>query len=95
VLYMQEMFANAGAFDQNLSDWDVSSVIDMTSMFDKITLSTANYDAILNGWSGLVLQNDVDFHGGNSKYSSAAEAARAKIINDFNWTIIDGGKVEE
>jgi 6-phosphogluconate dehydrogenase (decarboxylating) len=69
----------------------VSDVTSMNNMFHGVTLSTANYDAILNNWSELVLQNDVEFDGGNSKYSSAAEAARAKIISDFNWTITDGG----
>jgi len=66
----------------------------MREMFYNTTLSTANYDALLNGWSELILQNSVEFDGGNSKYSSASEAAKAKIISDFNWTITDGGKVE-
>ena len=89
---MRNMFHNATSFDVNLSNWDISNVKDMADMFYGVTLSTANYDAILNGWSGLTLQNDVDFHGGNSKYSSVSEAARTKIISDFNWTITDGGK---
>jgi hypothetical protein len=92
VYNMNAMLANAVSFDQDLSLWSVSNALDMGNMFKGVTLSTANYDAILNGWSELMLQNDVNFHGGNSKYSLAAEAARAKIISDFNWTITDGGK---
>lgn len=91
VINMSRMFNNAISFDQDLSDWQISSVLEMEYMFYGVTLSTVNYDAILNGWSELTLQNNVDFHGGNSKYSTAAEAARAKIISDFNWTITDGG----
>ncbi len=91
VTTMGSMFYGATSFDRNLSSWDVSNVTNMGYMFYGVTLSTINYDAILNGWSGLTLQDDVSFHGGNSKYSSAAQAARAKIIGDFNWTITDGG----
>ncbi len=89
---MEEMFNGAVSFDQDLSAWQVSSVYDMEYMFHGVTLSTANYDAILNSWSEQSLCKSVKFDGGNSKYSTAAEAARAKIINDFNWTITDGGK---
>lgn len=91
VTTMGSMFYGATSFDRNLSSWDVSNVTNMGYMFYGVTLSTVNYDAILNGWSERTLQDDVSFHGGNSKYSSAGEAARAKIINDFNWTITDGG----
>jgi hypothetical protein len=88
---MTGMFSRAAKFDHDLSKWDVSDVAAMNNMFHGVTLSTANYDAILNGWSEQALCNSVEFDGGNSKYSSAAEAARAKIISDFNWTITDGG----
>ncbi len=39
----------------------------------------------------LPLQSNVSFHGGNSKYSADATAARAFLISFFNWTILDGG----
>lgn len=91
VTTMGSMFYGAASFDRDLSGWDVSNVTNMSFMFYDVTLSTPNYDAILNGWSELTLQDDVNFHGGNSKYSSSGEAARAKIISDFNWTITDGG----
>jgi len=34
-----------------------------------VTLSTKYYSNMLNVWSKLPLQNNVDFDGGNSKYS--------------------------
>ena len=93
VTNMAGMFNNASAFNQDISNWKVSNVTFMANMFFNITLSTANYDALLIEWSKLSLQNGVTFHGGNSKYSAGAAAtARQKIIDDFSWTITDGGQ---
>lgn len=64
----------------------------VTSMFMGVTLSTANYDALLKDWSQQDLQHNTTFDVGNSRYSSDAKAARDKLINDFSWTIRDGGQ---
>jgi len=93
VTNMANMFYYATSFDQNLGNWNVSSVTAMDGMFTGVTLSTANYDTLLIGWSALTLQNGVSFDGGNSKYSAgAATNARTYIINTFSWTITDGGQ---
>jgi len=67
----------------------------MSFMFEGVTLSTANYNNLLIGWNSLpTLQNGVDFHAGNSKYTSggAAETAHLALISPpNNWTITDGG----
>ncbi|MFT5359735.1 MAG: surface protein, partial [Candidatus Paceibacteria bacterium] len=65
---MSNMFSGATSFDQDISSWDVASVADATSMFNSITLSTANYDSLLIGWNAQVLQSTVTFSGGNSTY---------------------------
>ncbi|MHA1846205.1 MAG: BspA family leucine-rich repeat surface protein [Promethearchaeota archaeon] len=85
---MAYIFQKATSFNQNISTWDVSSVTDMSNMFNGVTLSTANYDCLLIGWSALTLKNGVTFDGGNSQYSSSAATARQSIITTYGWTII-------
>jgi len=86
------MFEGASAFNQDIGGWDVTALTNATNMFLNAGLSTANYDALLIGWSAQILQSGVEFHAGNSTYC-AGEAARAHIISNYSWTITDGGKV--
>jgi hypothetical protein len=70
-------------------------VTNMYDMFSNAGLSTANYDALLIGWSTISpnetpLKPNVTFSGGNSKYCNGA-TARASIISTYGWTITDGG----
>ena len=96
----RSMFATGGsssAFNQDLSDWDVSSAEGtngqngLDRMFHNITLSTENYDKLLNSWSQLSLANGQHFSGGNSKYSEASAEVRNTLVNVRNWVITDGG----
>lgn len=93
VTKMVFMFEGAMAFNQDIGSWDVSKISGMGGMFNDTTLSTANYDALLNGWNSLTLKNGVRFSGGNSKYCSGAEA-RTNMIDTFGWIINDGGRAE-
>jgi len=90
---MSNMFSWAESFNQDLSAWNVSSVRQMDSMFDRISLSTANYDALLLGWSAQSLQQGVNFYAGNSRYSASSQTARDTLTDAFGWTITDGGAV--
>lgn len=90
VVNMDSMFRVAKSFDQDLGNWNVSNVTTMENMFKDAALSTSNYDALLNGWNGLTLQNNVKFNGGQSTYCNG-EIARQNIIANFSWTIVDGG----
>jgi uncharacterized repeat protein (TIGR01451 family) len=62
----------------------------MSFMFENATLSTSNYDKLLNGWAAQSVQNGVSFHAGNSQYSPEAAEARQSLIDDDGWTITDG-----
>jgi surface protein len=94
VTTMEAMFEEATAFNQDLSSWNIASVTSMNYMFEGATsFSTANYDALLNGWSALPsLQSNVGLGVSDTKYSPAASASRAKLINDYGWTITDAGR---
>ncbi|MDB4293532.1 BspA family leucine-rich repeat surface protein, partial [Maribacter sp.] len=89
--YMYAMFFEASAFDQDLGSWNVTEVINMSGMFGDAGLSTENYDSLLMGWSAQPLQSEIVFNGGYSQYCEADEA-RQKLIDDFGWSITDGGK---
>ena len=67
----------------------------MDSMLYGVTLSTQNYNNLLTAWSELSLQNNVVLHAGNSRYSDGVPASsRQYIIENFNWTIYDGGIID-
>jgi len=87
---MRYLFYNT-PFNQDIGDWDVSNVTDMSDMFSGVTLSTCNYDSLLNGWNTLTLQNGTVFGAGNSLFSLNANASREILLNTYSWTITDGG----
>jgi surface protein len=96
VTNMNNMFNNAPLFDQDLGSWNVSSVVLMFNMFNGVTLSTPNYNSLLNGWASLggSLQSSVTFNGGNSVYTIAtAGASRTYLTGTKLWSISDGGGI--
>ena len=94
------LFQNTN-FNQSLN-WDVSSATDMTLLLSGATLSTANYDATLinlesklqatypNG-NGYTANISTSF--GSSEYTGggAAATARASLVSNFGWSLVDGG----
>ncbi len=88
---MRWMFWGAENFNQNLDQWDVSNVSRMNGMLTDVSLSRANYDALLIGWSSLNLKTYVTLDAGNNTCSDGDPlAARQHIIEAYNWTINDG-----
>ncbi len=89
---MREMFSGATSTNPDTSSWDISNVTFMDGMFAGITLPTSSYDQMLIGFADQNLKSNVSFDAGNSQYcSTIAQAARASIIANYNWTITDGG----
>ncbi|MEQ5790320.1 BspA family leucine-rich repeat surface protein [Muricauda sp. NFXS6] len=92
VIEMSGMFGGATSFDQNLGEWEISNVTNMVYLFLNAGLSLDNYDKTLIGWNSLPLkQNNVVLNAGSSQYCDSEEA-RQSLIDDFGWTIVDGGK---
>ena len=87
------MFAGAVSFDQDISGWNIGAATSLWGMFEYAGLSTTHYDRLLNAWS----QNPsyapyaLTFDAGYSRYSPEAIDARRILVEDFEWTIVDGG----
>jgi len=97
VTLMGSMFSGATSFDQNIGGWDLSGLnlaTRLNNFMTGVTLSTANYDAILIGWEAnkASYRSDLTPDFGFSKYTadSAAATARAALVT-YGWTITDGG----
>ena len=90
--YIGSMLSHCSGFDQDLSNWNVSNVTNATNFMAGCTLSTANYDRLLSGWSSQSV-NSVTINFGNSRYSSATGAAYRSALVSAGWTITDGGSV--
>jgi surface protein len=94
--YMNNMFFLSTNFNQNIGSWDVSNVSNFTDfMAGKTNLdySTANLNAIYNGWSALpTLQSGININFGSIKYTAGGSAGKAILTGPpNNWTITDGG----
>lgn len=93
----QGTFQNCTAFVQNIGSWNVSNVTDATNFMagkTAATYSTANMDAIYNGWSALGggVKPGVNISFGTAKYTAASSAGRAILTGaPNNWVITDGG----
>lgn len=104
VTTMREMFRGVTSFNQDISSWDIDQVSDFTSFMQSVTLSTTNYNALLIGWeaslqsaypSGTDYPYTISIDFGSSQYTlgGSAETARTSLINNFGWTITDGGGI--
>lgn len=92
----QGMFDGNTDFDQDLGAWDISNLTTARNMFRNVTLSVANYDSLLQGWSTLDAGETqipivIEFHGGNSQFCEGG-AARQELTTTFEWILTDGGE---
>tara|TARA_B110000240_G_scaffold151130_1_gene167435 strand:- start:634 stop:1533 length:900 start_codon:yes stop_codon:yes gene_type:complete len=94
VTNMYKMFSEALLFNQNLEDWNISKVGNMFGMFDDSGLSTANYDALLIGWSQLELETfspPITLGAAGINYCNGSDARVILTSSPNNWSINDGG----
>ena len=90
VTNMQVMFNSATSFNQPLNNWDISSVINMQEMFSYSSLSTDNYDGVLNSWSQQDVKSGVILRAIGVNYCNG-EDARQSLIDTYGWIITDDG----
>ncbi len=95
VTSMNQMFQNATAFNQDIGAWDIRNVVNFSNfMLGKTpaTFSTANLDAIYNGWSTRPVKPSIVITFGTAKYTAAGSAGKAILQGAPNlWNITDGG----
>ena len=105
VTSMRSIFYKSYLFDQNISSWNVNKVSNLSSFLTDVSLSLANYNALLVGWeatlqasfpngAGYTLTPTVTFGLSEYRGSGQAGVSRASLISNFNWTIVDGGDIE-
>ena len=83
-------------FDRNSltslpSGMNLSNLTNGREMFFNVTINTTRYSELLVDMEDLNSNNNVDFHGGNSKYNTDGETARNLLTGSQNWNITDGG----
>jgi len=89
---MQQMLYNCDLFDQSLAAWNIGNVENFTNFMQNATgLSTSNYDATLIAWALQPVNSGLSINFGGSQFTESAYAARFSLINDYSWTIVDGG----
>jgi len=75
------------------ASWDFTNIVNATNYLEGVTLTVANYNAIITSYSAQVPSGAYAFHGGNSKYTTggAVLTARDAWVTK-GWTITDGGE---
>lgn len=97
VVVANEMFQGAGAFNQDVSTWDLRSLVIGYRMFQSTSLSRTNYNKLLVRLATLPLQTGASFGAVPTKYSGATAIAAHDTLTasvesgGFAWSIADGG----
>ena len=89
VTTVANMFNGTTLFNRSLGNWNVQNLSDAADLFRNTSISVANYDALLIGWSNQTLQNGVTLSS-DAQYCQGADA-RDSLINNSGWTVNDNG----
>ena len=77
-------------FDQLQSSWYLEFMEGKTPL----TFSSANLDALYNGWANQNVQTGLRISFGSANYTIlGGQAARDILTNTYGWIISDGGGV--
>ena len=92
VVSMYAMFKNASSAAPDMSLWDFSKVRFMDDMFKGAVLLTPNYTRMLMRIAATAQRENVLLHAGaKSQYALDAVEARKSLVENKQWTIVDGG----
>ena len=86
---MRSLFANAISFNQNLSTWNLNSLLNAEHMFKDSGIDCQNYSATLSGWAdNSNTPNNINLGNASPlQYASNVVNKRDFLINTKNWTI--------
>ncbi|MDB9980495.1 BspA family leucine-rich repeat surface protein [bacterium] len=101
VTNMRRALYDADQFNENLENWNIVNVSNFSDFMQVATgLSIENYDKLLNGWEntlnaayplGVGYPHNITINFNNRQYTSWSSDARQRLIDNFGWTILDGG----
>ncbi len=90
---MYRLFKDAYSFNQDLSQWNITRNTEFRDIFNNVSLSFENYDALLIGWNQQIISPNLTFDGGNSLFcSQQAVDAHNNLMTTHGWTIYDKGQ---
>ena len=90
IQYFTAMFQGCTAFNQDLSGWKITSLLNAANMLDNCGMSTTNYSNLLIGWAAQapsVLFTVPLGAIGRTYTGAAAVAARAVLTGTYLWVI--------
>ena len=85
---MEDMFSGCTAFNQDLGMWKLEKCEEL--VLDNSGISVENYSKSLVGWAEQAnIKQGLYLSARGLKYNASGKAARKKLIESKNWSIID------
>jgi surface protein len=85
VTNLESMFQGADIFNQDISPWDVTNIVNMTNMLSDTAFNMTNYDLLLSTWSTQNVKFDVNFNNTWLTYSANGTTGRNTLQNTKRW----------